>query len=275
MIAPTLPTATIDDLAAALGAAESAASPIVPHTERGVSLTLEDAYAVQRANRTVREARGHRLVGRKIGLTSIAMQEQLGIAEPDFGYLTEDLVVRSGGTVARAALIAPLVEAEIAFKLGRALGGPDVSAAEVMAATEGVAPALEIIDSRISDWRIDVFDTVADNASCARAVIGELSSPDGLDLAAATAELRLVPCRDRRAETVTGRGSAVLGHPAEAVAWLARALHRYGGEGLRAGDIVLSGAMARALPVNAGDRVEAHIGGLGDVTVTIADASGS
>lgn len=277
MIAPatTLPTATIDELAAALAAAESAARPIAPHSERGVSLTLEDAYAVQRTNRAARQARGHRLVGRKIGLTSTAMQEQLGIADPDFGYLTEDLVLRSGATVARRKLIAPLVEAEIAFELGGPVGGPDVSAADVMAATAALAPALEIVDSRISDWRIDVFDTVADNASCARAVIGAFSPPDGLDLAALTAELSLVPCRDRRTETVSGVGSAVLGHPAEAVAWLARALHRYGGEALRAGDIVLSGAMARALPVEAGDRVEAHMGGLGDVTVTIADTSGS
>jgi len=271
-LSATLGAERVAELAAALRSAENDASPVLPHGERGVALTLEDAYAIQQANLVERERSGRRLVGRKIGLTSRAMQDMLGVSEPDFGYLTDDLLLATGTTLPRDALIAPRVEVEIAFRLNRDLSGPQVTAADVMAATNGVAAALEVIDSRIVDWRIDLFDTVADNASCARAIVGEFVSPADLKLERLTAQLRLAPCRDRRTEIVEGDASAVLGHPAQAVAWLAQTLSRLEGEALRAGDVVLSGAMARALPVSAGDHVTADVAQLGRVEVTFAEA---
>lgn len=262
--------ASLNRFADALAEAEVNARPIPPLSADHPTLSVADAYAIQQLGREARERRGHRLVGRKVGLTSAAMREMLGVEEPDFGYLTDDLVCHSGARLPRAALIAPMVEPEIAFRLDRAVAGPDVTAADVLAATDAVAPALEVIDSRITDWRITLVDTVADNASCARAVLGSFRPLDELDLALVAVEQRLMPLRDQRVETVRGDGSAVLGHPAEAVAWLARALDRYAATALDAGEVVLPGAMTRALPVAAGDRVEAVFSDLGSVTVSIA-----
>ena len=256
------------EFARELAAAERDAVPIAPLSERDASLTVADAYAIQLINQRRRTEQGYRLSGHKIGLTSGAMREMLGVGEPDFGYLTSDLICSAGCRLSFLGLIAPMVEPEIAFRLGRPLAGDGVTLEHVLDATEAFAPALEVIDSRIADWRITLIDTVADNASCACAVLGTFRPAGGVDVAEVRVEQRLVPLRDRRVETVSGEARAVLGHPGEAVAWLARALHRYGGGGLDAGQVILPGAMTRAVPVSAGDRVEATFSGLGDVSVT-------
>lgn len=245
-----------EEIARSLRDAELAASPIPP-LDGG--LTLTDAYAIQRHGRELRLVVGERLVGRKIGLTSVAMQEMLGVDQPDYGCLFETMVLRDGATVSAERLIAPRVEAEIAFVLDRALAGPGVTRDDVLAATSEVLPAIEIIDSRIADWKITIVDTIADNASSAMAVIGEARPLDGLDLAAIEMTL------SAGGATETGRGDAVLGHPAEPVAWLANTLAEHG-ERLEAGDLVLPGALGRAVPVAAGDEARADLGPLGVVT---------
>jgi 2-keto-4-pentenoate hydratase len=256
-------------LADALVAAEDQAVAILPLSGTQNPLTLVDAYAVQRHVRSLRERRGERLVGHKVGLTSTAMREMLGVDEPDFGFLTDRLVCESGAVLSRASFIAPLVEPEIAFRMGSPLAGETVTAQDVLAATEAVAPALEVVDSRIVDWRIGLIDTVADNASCGRVVLGAFRPLGELDLARVEVEMRVASGPGRVDETVSGDGAAVLGGPAEAVAWLTRALHRFADEGLEAGQIVLPGAMTRALPVDVGDSVQATFCGLGDVQVAI------
>jgi 2-keto-4-pentenoate hydratase len=252
--------APADALARRLLRAERAAAPIEPLTAQIADLDVDGAYAIQRAGRALRLADGGRVAGHKIGLTSEAIQRQLGVDQPDYGYLLDTMLVADGAEVDAGRLIAPRVEAEIAFVLGDALAGDAVTAEEVLRATAAVAPALEIIDSRIADWRIGLADTIADNASAALAVVGEQRPLDGLDLPGVTMAMTA------GGETVEGRGDAVLGHPAAAVAWLTRALARQG-EGLAAGEVVLSGALARAVDVRAGTTVRARYGGLADVTV--------
>jgi 2-keto-4-pentenoate hydratase len=191
------------------------------------------------------------------------MQEQLGVDEPDFGVLYADRVLASGATVDARALIAPRVEPEWAFVLGADLDGPGVTAADVRAATAAVVPAIEVIDSRIADWRITLVDTVADNASGHCAVLGtERHAVDAVDLTGAPVALRV-----DGEEVGRGTGEVVLGDPARAVAWLADALATHGAA-LRAGHVVLSGSMTAAAPLTAGARVEADFGPLGVVVVT-------
>jgi 2-oxopent-4-enoate hydratase len=245
-------------MARALLDAEAAADPIAPLTDAEPDLSAADAYAIQRIGRDWRVEAGARVVGRKVGLTSTAMQEMLGVDQPDFGYLLEAAVLESGAAIDTARLIAPRVEAEIAFFLDREVAGPDVTPAQVLEATAEVAPALEVIDSRIADWRIKLVDTIADNASGAMAVLGPRTPLDQIDLQAEEMTL------DVGAEQVSGRGEAVLGHPARAVAWLARALAPYG-ESLQAGEVVLPGAMAKALPVAPGATARARFRRLGEV----------
>jgi 2-keto-4-pentenoate hydratase len=257
-----------DELASALHEARVTGRPIPPPTDAHPALSIADAYAIQRRGRTLREASGARLVGRKIGLTSQAMQEMLGVDQPDFGYLTDDMLDPSGAVVSLAGLIAPRVEAEIAFRFGAPLSGSGLDAQDVLAATSEVAPAFELIDSRVADWRIRIADTIADNASSARVVLGAFRPIEDLDLRDVEMEMAVTPGPAGEARSVvTGRGDAVLGHPAAAVAWLVAALDAYGGEGIAAGDIVIPGAMARALPVAPGARAHAAFSGLGDVSV--------
>lgn len=235
--------------------------PIPPLTGRDGALTIDDAYAIQSHLIALREADGARRVGRKIGLTSHAMQDMLGVDQPDYGVLLDDMVVEAGGVIDTSMLIAPRAEAEIAFILDAAVAGPDVTAEEVLAVTRAVCPALEIIDSRIVDWRIAIQDTIADNASSALYVLGDEMPVDAVDLACETMVLTV------GGEHVEGRGDAVLGHPAEPIAWLARTLAPRG-ESLVAGDVVLPGALARALPFVSGDAIRAEFATLGTVEVT-------
>ena len=236
------------------------ARPIPPLTESNPSWELDDAYEVQRQVRSAWLADGARLAGRKVGLTSQAMQDMLGVDQPDFGFLLDSMLASSGEAIPVANLIAPRVEAEIAFFIAKPLAGPGVDRRQVLDATEAVAPALEVIDSRVADWRIKLVDTVADNASSGMAVLGERRPLDALDLAAEEMEL------DVDGEQVSGSGSAVLGtHPADAVAWLADTLAGFG-ERIEAGEVVIPGAMARALPVGAGSRAVARFSTLGEVS---------
>ena len=251
------------EAAGQLARAAAEAKPIPPLTDRWADLDLEDAYAIQKLVIDDRLAAGERRVGWKIGLTSKAMQRQLGVDQPDFGPLLDRMEIVDGGACPVADLIAPRVEGEIAFRLATDLAGTGLRGEDVLAACEWVVPALEIIDSRVADWRIALVDTVADHASAARFVVGTRGCPpDDIDIAAAELVLR---CDGDEVER--GSGAAVLGHPANAVAWLAGTLAQFG-ERLRAGDLILAGALHAAIPARSGSEVEADCGAsLGSVRV--------
>lgn len=238
--------------ASALAAAARDRVPIAPLSETWPGFDVDDAYAVQTLFVAGRAEAGARTVGWKVGLTSLAMQRQLGVDQPDFGPLLDDMEISTGGEVPAASLIAPRIEGEIAFRLGSGLEGPGVDRDGAAEAVEVVLGALEVIDSRIADWRIALPDTIADHASCARFVLGESGVPlDRLDLP--SVELVLTVDGD---EAGRGTGSAILGDPLLALAWLANTLGAYGRE-LRAGDVILAGAVHAAVPLRAGTHVRA------------------
>ena len=253
--------ATIE-VADALWRAEHERAPTAPITDARPDLTVGQAYAIQSHNITRRVSAGSVVRGRKVGLTSRRTQQLLGVHEPTFGVLTDDMFVDDGGEIDMATLIAPRVEAELAFVMGADLAGPGVTTPLALAAIAGVLPAIEINDSRIVDWRLRLADTVADNASCARVVLGARITPvEPLDL-----RLLGVLFSRNGAPIDSGAGAAALGHPAHAVAWLANTLSGYGA-GLRTGDVVLSGALHRMVPVRPGDVFQAQFAHLGDVSV--------
>ncbi|MBK0422019.1 2-keto-4-pentenoate hydratase [Leucobacter sp. CSA2] len=254
----------IDAAAQELRRAEAALVGVRPLTERFPGLTLAEAYAIQRANIDRRLAQGERLTGRKIGLTSLAMQRQLGVDQPDFGAITDAMEVANGGEFDPGRLLKPRLEVEFAFELGADLpSSPTYD--ELVAAVSGVALGIEIIDSRVADWRITLLDTVADNASMARVVWGEFvpATPELLDaLPAAVATLL------RDGEIVSsGPGSAVLGHPLTSLHWLGEALGAQGDRFL-AGDRVLAGAVAAATDFVPGARWTAEADGLPGISLT-------
>ena len=227
-------------------------------------MDAETGYAVQAVNTALWVGAGRALVGRKIGLTSPAVQAQMGVDQPDFGMLFADLEVRDGSPIASRRLLQPRVEGEVAFILGRDL--PDLCGREtVVGALDAACVAAEIVDSRVADWDISIADTVADNASSGLFALGaERVTATSVDYLAERMRI------DRRGEVVsTGTGDACLGHPFDAVTWLANTLVRVG-EPLRAGDVVLSGAWGPLVPVAPGDALEIHIGGLGSVRATFA-----
>ncbi len=256
----------LTDLAARLRTAEETREPIAPLTAEDASLTVADAYRIQQINVHHRKEEGGLVRGRKVGLTSVAMQRQLGVGEPDFGAIFDDMLIEEGDPVPVSELIQPRIEAEIAFVMESDLQGPGVGAADALRAVAGAMPALEIIDSRVADWKIKLPDTVADNASSARVVCGGRLTPiDGLDLRL----LGMVVSVDG-AVAATGAGAAVLGNPIRCVAWLANKLGEFGVP-LRAGDVVLAGALHAALPVAAGVSVHAEFAELGGVTTRFGD----
>lgn len=238
-------------LAERLEGARVSGRPIEPLSQTDGLRDITDAYAVAQAWRTTRLHAGETIVGRKIGLTSQAIQEQFGVSVPDFGdlYASRHVTAVAGRATAEFdTFIQPRLEGELAFLIGADLYGPDVTPQRVLASTDCVAPAFEIVDSRIRDWQITITDTVADNASFGAFVVGPWSR------ALAYEDLRLtgmLVSRNGSAAT-QGLGAAALGHPASAVAWLANTLARFD-ERLEAGDIVMSGALARMLPVERGD----------------------
>lgn len=255
--------AQIENIAQALHIAEQQRVPITPLSETYPSLTVEQAYAIQSAWLAMRcQERPAILVGHKIGLTSRAMQQLLGIDQPDYGFLLDTMVVPSGATLPRADFIAPRIEPEIAFWLAADLPGPGVTVEDVLAATRGVCAALELVDSRVRNWRIKLVDTIADNASSARVIVSEqVVAPQELDLVAESVTLLR-----NGANVGSGNGAAVLGHPAAAVAWLANRLAEFG-VGLQAGQLVLPGAMCAAANVEAGATYRANFARLGEVFV--------
>ena len=250
-------------LAARLWDAEQRREPLAPLTESSVGFSTADAYPVQLAVTRLRQELGHRVIGKKIGLTSKAMQDMAGVPEPDYGHLFDGMWIDDGGSFRRADLIRPKVEPELAFVLSEDLRGW-VTPAHVLAATAFVTPALEIVDSRIAEWRIRWADTVADNGSSARFVLSErVFSPLGLDLRSAS-----VVFSRNGAVTGTAALSEVLGSPLRSVCWLARKLDEYG-IGLRAGDVILAGSPCRAVDAEPGDEFVAEISGMGRVSVTV------
>lgn len=252
----------IEGIARQLEEARAERTPIGKLTQAHPSMSVHNAYAVQREIVRLRTAMGAKVIGRKIGLTSKAAQQMLKVGEPDFGVLMSDMLVPTTSSVPRSSLIAPKAEGEIAFVLKKDLHGPNVNAAEVLAATEGVMACFEIVDSRIENWDIALPDTVADNASSGLIVMGDsMIDPREVDLAMAGMVL------EKNGEVVlTGAGAAALGSPVNAVAWLASALYEFG-EGLSAGEIILSGSLAAMVPVNAGDQFRMSIGGIGACSV--------
>jgi 2-keto-4-pentenoate hydratase len=260
--------ATIAVLAEELLVAERDGTSVAPLTERHPGFALADAYAVQRHGRALRTAAGATLVGHKVGLTSLAMQQLLGVDEPDFGYLTAAMLVDDGAMIDGARLVAPRVEAEIALRLHAPLHGKDITFEEALAAVGEVAPALEIVDSRVADWRITLPDTVADNASSGLAVFGRFVPLGDTDLAAEQMAMEVTRA-DGTIEDEEGPGSAVLGHPVHALVWLVRTLAAFD-ESIAAGAVVIPGAMARATTLRAGDAVRARFSTLGPVSVDVA-----
>jgi len=253
-------------LASALWSAAERRTPIAPlrhEAERlGVPLTVGDAYAVQQINRARRAASGDRLVGRKIGLTSRAVQQQLGVDQPDFGDLWACDAHADGDEVDITTLLQPKVEAEVALVIGRRLDNPRATVADVIRATEFALAAIEIVDSRIAQWQIGLFDTIADNASGGAFVLGA----DPVKLTAVALRSARMVMRRGDSEVSAGIGSACLGHPLNAAAWLARTL-AHSGQALEEGDIVLTGALGPMVAAGAGEAFEAHIEGLGAVAV--------
>jgi 2-keto-4-pentenoate hydratase len=247
---------------AALEEAERTGRPVPPLRESHPAIDLDDAYAIQQLGIAHRVERGARVIGHKVGLSSRAMQVMMGVDEPDFGHLTDVMSVLEDADVDTTRLCQPRVEIESAFVLGAPLAGPGVSVADVIRATEFVLPSIEIIDSRIIGWDIRLVDTVADNASSARVVLG------GTPRLLTALDLRNVPAvLERNGRVVeTGTTGAVLGNPVTAVAWLANTLGRFGVT-LEAGHVILPGSCTRAVDVAPGDWIGARFGGLGDVAV--------
>jgi len=253
----------VEKIANELIDAENHQYSIAPLTERYSELTISDAYQIQLEVIGKKLIEGNEVIGKKVGLTSKAMQQMLGVDEPDYGHLLDDMKIADGAKVKIAKFISPKVEAEIGFILEHDLVGPNVNYLDVLMATKYVVPTIEIIDSRISDWKIKLVDTVADNGSSARVVVGKKLSPiEGIDLRTQGMVLY------KNDELVaTGSGAAALGHPAQAVAWLANKLHEFGIT-LKAGELILPGALSGAIAVNQGDKIGADFGPLGTVSVT-------
>ena len=231
---------------------------VAPLIARDPSLTIDDAYAISLEFLALRRKDGERVVGKKIGVTSKAVQDMLGVHQPDFGFLTDWMQVDGDISIDGKALIAPRAEAEIAFILKDSLNGPGITAADVVAATATIAPCFEIVDSRIADWKIGIVDTVADNASCGVFILGEArADPREFDLPGLHVTVT------KNGEPLSeGYGNAVQGNPAQSVAWLANTLGAHGVT-LDAGDIILSGSLVPLAPAAKGDVFEMTLHGIG------------
>jgi len=254
------------EVAAALVAAERDQRPIPPLRESWPDIDVVDAYEIQLLNIRQRLAHGAGVHGHKVGLSSKAMQEMMGVDEPDYGHLLSDMTVSSSRPVSAGRYCYPRVEVEVGFILGAPLPGEDCTEQDVIDRTEAVAPAIELIDSRILDWNIRIGDTIADNASSAGYVLGaERVKPTDIDLRAIDA--RLIRNGEQVAE---GRSDAVLGNPVTAVAWLARKVASFGVT-LEAGHVILPGSVHRAIDARPGDDFEAVFDGLGTVQLSFTD----
>ncbi len=253
-----------DELAGALHEARRTRVAIPPLTESHPGMTLQDAYLVQQGVVRRYLADGDRVIGYKLGLTSAPMQQMLGVDSPDFAPVMASHVNVDGSEIAADGYIAPRLEAEIALVLGEDLSGPDCTPLDVVRATSGAVAALELVDSRVADWRITLADTVSDMASSGAIVIAGRPVPlQDLDLRL----VGMVFTRDGEV-VATGAGAAALGDPAAAVAWLVRTLHPFGAV-LPAGSLIMTGALHAAVPISAGETYRAEFDRLGSVTVRI------
>jgi 2-oxopent-4-enoate/cis-2-oxohex-4-enoate hydratase len=252
-------TALSDELYAALQQQKT----VAPLTARVPGITIDDAYKISLAFLQRRLKDGERVVGKKIGVTSKPVQDMLDVREPDFGFLTDVMEVPNGGTVEISkSLIQPRAEAEIGIILAKDIKGPGVTAEDVLEATESIAACFEIVDSRITDWKIRIQDTVADNASCGVFVLGnERVNPRGLDLA----NLKATVTKNGKFLS-EGLGSAVQGSPLASTAWLANTLGSYG-VALSAGDVNLSGSLVPLEPASPGDEFHMELSDVGSCTV--------
>ena len=261
-------SATVAAIAERLDAAWRGGVPIAPISESDGIADAATAYQIQSRWTAMRLARGERIAGRKIGLTSKAIQQQLGVNEPDYGALWHSgfYPSREGRVdIPVAAFLQPRIEGEIAFLIGRRLRGPKVTPADVLAATEACALGVEIVASRIADWRIKLADTIADNASYGGHSLGAWDKRmRDADLAALAMAIR-----HNGAPAAEGLGAAALGHPAASTAWLVNKLAQFG-VGLEPGEVVISGGITKMLPVRAGDRFEFTLTGQPTLTVSFS-----
>ena len=265
--------ATRDVLAADLAQAERSRQPVPPLTAAHPEIDVVDAYEIQLINIRQRVAEGARVVGHKVGLSSLAMQQMMGVNEPDYGHLLDSMVL-SGGEVPipAGAYCYPRIEVEIGYLLGSALPGADCTEEDVLAATEYIVPSLELIDSRITNWQIKLPDTIADNASSAGVILGEARrtpaelAEAGVDIANIDAVLYSGDSASSiDTEVARGNTSAVLGNPTWCVAWLARTVASFGVK-LEAGHLIIPGSCTRAIDAKPGTRFRAEFAGLGTVT---------
>ncbi|OMC26327.1 2-keto-4-pentenoate hydratase [Mycobacterium colombiense] len=253
-----------DELAADLAQAERSGEPIAPLTAAYPDIDVVDAYEIQLINIRQKVAEGARVVGHKVGLSSKPMQQMMGVDEPDYGHLLDEMQLFEGVPVKAGNYLYPRVEVEVGFVLNADLPGAGCTEDDVLAATEALVPSIELIDTRITNWKIELCDTIADNASSAGFVLGRARvSPADLDLTKINAVLR------RGGELIAqGRSDAVLGNPVTAVAWLARKVESFGVR-LRKGDVVLPGSCTKAIDARAGDEFVAEFTGLGSVRLSL------
>ncbi|MGA7205791.1 MAG: fumarylacetoacetate hydrolase family protein [Specibacter sp.] len=250
-------------------AATASKIPVAPLRDRLEGMDIQDAYTIQTLQLEAELAKGRVLAGRKVGLTSLSMQRQLGVDSPDFGYFFSDMVYTDNAQIPASAFISPKVEPEFGFVLRETLQGPGVTLEQATAAIGAIYPAIEIIDSRIADWDIKLVDTVADNASCGAIAVG--NKPLDVDLNDDVA-LLAIACSliIDGTETGSGTGADVLGHPAAPLAWLANVLGEQG-VALEAGQLILPGSFTKAMPVVADSSATADFGELGSLTIHFTD----
>lgn len=258
---------SVEKAASTLLGAYATRTPVPPLTATYSEISIDDAYAIQRLQTDAWVKNGAVIKGHKVGLTSAAMQKQMGVATPDFGVLTDNMFLPEGVTADITRFLQPRAEPEIGFVLGKPLAGPGVTVAEAVAAIDFVLPALEIIDSRIADWKITLPDTIADNASSGGLVLGSRPvSPKDIDLS-------LTGCLLHRNGRLidTGAGGAVLGgSPVNALVWLANVLGERGVT-LEAGHVILPGSVTAAIPINPGDTISATFDRIGTVGITFSE----
>lgn len=256
----------IEQAAAALRHARAWRQPIPRVSETFGIAGADAAYTVQRINAQLGLEQGRVVSGRKIGLTSVAVQQQLGVDEPDFGILFADMELHSGAEVPMSTLIQPKAEGEVAFVLGTDLPEDGLTWGRFVRAVEYALPAIEVVDSAIEGWKLTLVDTIADNASCGLYVLGlEPRRVADLDLLGATMEFR------RNGDGASsGSGALCLGHPLRAAHWLAQRMLALG-EPMKAGDVIMSGALGPMVPLVRGDRIDVHISGLGRVSCQASD----
>ncbi|MBW8036337.1 MAG: 2-oxopent-4-enoate hydratase [Planctomycetes bacterium] len=236
---------------------------VEPLTDREPDMTIEDAYGVSTRLLERRLDSGETVIGKKIGVTSKAVQNMLNVYQPDFGYLTDAMVYESGGTIpVTEKMIQPKAEGEIAFILKKDLKGPGVTTSDVLQATDFVVPCFEIVDSRVRDWNIKIQDTISDNASCGYFALGnQAADPRKLDLSTVGMVF------ERNGSVVaTGAGAAALGSPLICVAWLANTLGQFDIT-LKAGEVILSGSLVPLIPIESGDHMTVQIGGIGSASL--------